>query len=51
MKDSLSPPGTVEVQCPKCKWYFWVPCDDPSLPDGPFQCPSCEGYKTTSKEN
>lgn len=42
MSDSLRPRGTVEVTCGECRWCFWVACDDPSLPDGPWTCISCE---------
>ena len=40
MADNIRPRGTVEVDC-SCGWSFWVDALDPSLPDGPFACPSC----------
>jgi hypothetical protein len=51
MGDSLRPPGTVEIQCPICRWCFWVDCNDPALPDGPFECPSCEEIRSQHLNN
>jgi hypothetical protein len=42
MKDDIRPRGTVQVQCHKCTWHFWVGALDARLPDGPFECDSCE---------
>lgn len=39
--DDIRPPGTIEVQCVQCEWFFWMDPMDPLLPDGPFVCPSC----------
>lgn len=46
--DDIRPKGTVQVPCSTCpvgdegeRWYFWVLCDDPRLPNGPFRCPTC----------
>lgn len=44
-KDDLRPKGTVEVTC-QCGWSFWIDPLDPLLPDGPFECPSCESART-----
>lgn len=54
--DSIRPRGTVQVECDGCKakddpgWFFWIACDDPSLPDGPFMCASCRGNDLTKEE-
>jgi hypothetical protein len=45
--DDIRPKGTVQVECQGCKdkgepgWYFWLACDDPRLPNGPFYCHTC----------
>lgn len=41
-KEALRPPGTVELECGKCGWFFWVDALHPMLPDGPFVCHTCE---------
>jgi hypothetical protein len=45
VKDDIRPKGSVEVLCTgiRCrgKWWFWVDCLDPRLPDGPFICQEC----------
>lgn len=41
-KDDIRPRGTVQVQCSKCEWDFWLDPLDPQLPDGPFVCFTCE---------
>lgn len=41
-EDTIRPKGTVEVQCVKCGWWYWLDALDKALPDGPFVCPPCE---------
>lgn len=43
-EDDIRPRGTVEVKCsaPDCGWCFWLDALDPSLPDGPFLCWTCD---------
>jgi hypothetical protein len=44
--DDIRPHGTVEVECGKCEWFFWLSALDPRLPGGPFECPSCFSNRT-----
>lgn len=41
--DAIRPKKTVEVDCEKCAWSFWLHHSDFRLPDGPFLCSSCDG--------
>ncbi len=47
MPDDLRGRGLVQVECDGCRekgepgWYFWLDPLDPSLPEGPFLCPTC----------
>ena len=47
--DDLRPPGTLEMECKECGWFFWVGATDSRLPDGPWVCPPCEGTDTSHK--
>jgi len=42
-RESLCPPGHVELRCDCCGWCFWLPRDDYRVFWGPRLCPSCQG--------
>lgn len=40
--DDLRPKGTVEIQCSKCGWWYWLDPLDPKLANLPYVCDPCE---------
>lgn len=56
MRDDLRARGTVEVECSRCGWSFWLDPLDPQLnrpdtpdADAPILCASCSGHDTGEK--
>ena len=54
MSDDLRPRGTVEVECERCGWSFWLdPLDvqlslvEPHI--NPILCARCSGHETGEK--
>lgn len=41
MSDDIRPRGTVQLECIKCEWSFWVDPMHPMLDTGECICPSC----------
>ena len=39
MTDDIRPMKTIEVQCERCGWHFWLESLSAQLPSGPFLCP------------
>lgn len=35
-------PGTREILCAKCKWWYYLPVNDPELERSRYLCKSCE---------
>ena len=49
--DKIRPRETVEIECEKCNWNFWIEALDPMLPNGPFVCYQCSGDKINVKKS